>query len=91
MLAQFDDGSVALAERRLGEGVVLVWTSTMDTFWNDLAVQPVFLPFIHQMIRHLAGYRERVPWFTAGQVLDIADPAGMVFVSDRGERAGARR
>ena len=83
VLARFDDGSVALAERRLGEGHVLVWTSTMDTFWNDLAVQPVFLPFIHQMMRHLGGYRERVPWFTAGQVLDIADPAGMVFVLDR--------
>ena len=83
VLARFDDGSVALAERRLGEGHVLVWTSTMDAFWNDLAVQPVFLPFIHQMMRHLGGYRERVPWFTAGQVLDIADPAGMMFVADR--------
>jgi len=83
VLARFDDGSVALAERRLGEGHVLVWTSTMDAFWNDLAVQPVFLPFIHQMMRHLSGYRERVPWFTAGQVLDLADPAGMVFVADR--------
>jgi hypothetical protein len=83
VLARFDDGSVALAERRLGEGYVLVWTSTMDAFWNDLAVQPVFLPFIHQMMRHLGGYRERVPWFTAGQVLDLSDPAGLVFVADR--------
>jgi hypothetical protein len=83
VLARFDDGSVALAERRLGEGYVLVWTSTMDAFWNDLAVQPVFLPFIHEMMRHLGGYRERVPWFTAGQVLDIADRSGMVFVADR--------
>jgi len=83
VLARFDEGSVALAERRLGEGRVLVWTSTMDTFWNDLAVQPVFLPFIHQMMRYLGGYRERVPWFTAGQVIDLADPAGLVFVADR--------
>ena len=83
VLARFDDGSVALAERRLGDGYVLVWTSTMDAFWNDLAVQPVFLPFIHEMMRHLGGYRERVPWFTAGQVLDIADPTGLVFVADR--------
>ena len=82
-LAWFDDGSVALAERRLGEGTVLVWTSTMDRYWNDLAVQPVFLPFIHGLIRHLSGYRERVPWFTVGQVLDLADPAGLVFVADR--------
>ena len=83
VLARFDDGSVALAERRLGDGYVLVWTSTMDAFWNDLPVQPVFLPFIHEMMRHLSGYRERVPWFTAGQVLDIADPTGLVFVADR--------
>ena len=83
VLARFDDGSVALAERRLGDGHVLVWTSTMDAFWNDLAVQPVFLPFIHQVMRHLGGYRERVPWFTTGQVLDLADPDGMVFVADR--------
>jgi hypothetical protein len=83
VLARFDDGSVALAERQLGEGHVLVWASTMDAFWNDLAVQPVFLPFIHQMMRHIGGYRERVPWFTAGQVLDIADPDGMAFVADR--------
>ena len=82
-LAWFDDGSVALAERRLGEGTVLVWTSTMDRYWNDLAVQPVFLPFIHGLMRHLSGYRERVPWFTVGQVLDLADPAGLVFVADR--------
>jgi hypothetical protein len=83
VLARFDDGSVALAERRLGDGYVLVWTSTIDAFWNDLAVQPVFLPFIHEMMRHLGRYRERVPWFTAGQVLDIADPTGLVFVADR--------
>jgi hypothetical protein len=82
-IAWFDDGSVALAERRLGEGTVLVWTSRMDQFWNTLAIQPVFLPFVHGLVRHLAGYRERVPWFTAGQVLDIADPAGLVFVADR--------
>ncbi len=83
VLARFDDGSIALAERRVGEGSVLVWTSTMDTFWNDLAVQPVFLPFVHQMMRHLGGHRERVPWFTVGQVIDLADPAGLVFIADR--------
>lgn len=79
VLARFDDGSVALAERRLGRGRVLVWASTMDAFWNDLAVQPVFLPLVHQLMRHLGGYRERVPWFTAGQVLDLSDPDGVAW------------
>jgi hypothetical protein len=82
-LANFDDGSVALAERSVGEGTVMIWTSTMDTYWNDLAVTPVFLPFVQALTQYLSGYREQVPWFTAGQVLDIADPDGVVFVADR--------
>jgi hypothetical protein len=63
VLARFDDGSVALAERLVGEGSVMVWTSTMDAFWNDLAVQPVFLPFIHQLMYHLGKYRDQAAWF----------------------------
>ncbi len=81
VLARFDDGSVALVERRIGQGRVLVWASTLDASWNDLAVQPVFLPFMHQLVRYLGGHRERVPWFSAGQVLDLSDPEGTAFAS----------
>ena len=81
VLARFDDGSVALVERRIGQGRVLVWASTLDAFWNDLSVQPVFLPFMHQVVRYLGGHRERVPWFAAGQVLDLADPEGSAFAT----------
>ena len=77
VVARFDDGSVALAERRVGEGRVLVWTSTLDAFWNDLALQPVFLPFVHQLVRHASGRAESVPWFVAGQVLDVTDARAM--------------
>jgi hypothetical protein len=71
ILARFDDGSIALAEKKIGEGRVLLWTSTLDRFWNDLALQPVFLPFVHQMARYLGGYVETRSWFTVGQVLDL--------------------
>ena len=81
VLARFDDGSAALVERRLGQGRVLMWASTLDSFWNDLAVQPVFLPFVHQLVRYLGGHRERVPWFSAGQVLDLSDPEGSAFAT----------
>ena len=56
-------------ERRIGSGRVLVWTSTLDLEWNDLALKPVFLPFVHQLGRHLAAYREPEPWLTVGEVL----------------------
>jgi hypothetical protein len=71
-LARFDDGSVALAERTLGDGRVLVWTSTLDTNWNDLALQPVYLPFVHQLAKYAAGYAEARPWHTVGEVLDLS-------------------
>ena len=71
VLARFDDGGVALAEKRIGEGRVLVWTSTLDTFWNDLARQPVFLPFIHQLVKHAAGYSEADAWHQVSEVADV--------------------
>lgn len=77
VLARFDDGSVALAEVMLGRGRVLVWTSSFDAFWNDLALQPVYLPFVHRLAEYLGGRAEAVPWFTTGQVVDLADPTSL--------------
>ena len=76
VLARFDDGSPALMERRVGNGRVLLWASSLDMDWNDLAVKPVFLPFVHQLARHLAAYREPEPWLTVGEVLDPARIVG---------------
>ena len=89
VLARFDDGGPALVERRVGEGRVLIWTSTMDAIWNDLALQPVFLPFAHQLVRYTSGRNETLPWFTAGQVLDVSDAramatAGLLEASEQG-------
>lgn len=72
VLARFDDGAPALVERRVGSGRVLVWASSLDIEWNDLPLKPVFLPFVHQMARHLAAYREPEPWLTVGGILDPA-------------------
>ena len=85
--ARFDDGSVALAERSVGRGKVLAWASTLDSFWNDLALKPVFLPFVHQVVRHLAGYVAPLPWHTAAQVLDVA----AVYAGERRPAGGGAR
>ena len=77
VLARFDDGSVALAELRYGRGTVLVWTSTLDNFWNDLALQPVYLPFVHRISEYVGGRTEALPWFTVGQVVNLADPEAL--------------
>lgn len=70
VLARFDAGAPALLERKLGGGRVLLWASTLDLAWSDLPLKPVFLPFLHRAVRHLAAYSEPSPWSTVGQVLD---------------------
>jgi hypothetical protein len=72
VLSRFDDGGVALAARTAGKGRVLVWTSSIDTAWNDLALQPVFLPFLHQLVRHAASHAESPAWHTVGEALDLS-------------------
>jgi hypothetical protein len=78
VLARFDDGNPALVERRIGEGRVLFWASTLDNFWNDLALKPVYLPFVHRVVEHLAEYAPPTPWFSAGQVLDLSEQRGLL-------------
>lgn len=93
LLARFDDGSAALAERRLGRGRFMVWTSTLDAFWSDLALQPVYLPFVHRLVEYLGGRSEPRTAFTVGEVVDLADPdaleaAGMVSSEAAGLEEG---
>ena len=76
VLARFDAGAPAVLERRVGTGRVMLWASTVDTTWSDLPIKPVFLPFIHRTMEHLANYREPRPWLTIGQVLDPEVAAG---------------
>lgn len=70
IIARFDDGAAALVERRVGNGRVLVWTSSLDLQGNDLPLKGVFLPFVHRMVTTLASYTERPSWLTVGDVLE---------------------
>lgn len=81
VLARFDDGAVAVAERRVGSGRVVAWTSTLDGDWNDLVLEPVFVPFLHQVVKYLAGYVPRPAWHVAGQ------PAGPEVLARRSAAA----
>ena len=85
VISRFDDGAVAMAERRIGSGNVLLWASTLDNYWNDLALKPVYLPFVHEIIRHLATYEQPANFFTIGNVVD---PAHLLRASGLGLQTG---
>jgi hypothetical protein len=54
VLARYDNGAVAIVEREVGAGKVLLYTSTIDRDWTDLPIQPGFLPLVQQAVRYLA-------------------------------------
>jgi Mg-chelatase subunit ChlD len=93
VIARFDGGAPALVERRVGGGRVLLWASTLDLAWSDLPLKPVYLPFVHQSVRHLTAYAEPAPWLTVGQVLDASSGAASAqptstVVTPSGRRLG---
>jgi len=90
VLARFDDGAIAAAEKKVGAGRVVVWASTLDDSWTDIGVKPIFLPLVQQMVRYLAQYEQPASWYTVGQVLDLTarakSRADRIVVTPSGER-----
>jgi hypothetical protein len=91
VLARFDDGSPALAEGRIGRGRVLVLATALDNVWNDLPLQPIFVPLMHTMARYAAQVVEGRPAWTIGQVATLGaaaldNAAAVIVVAPSGLR-----
>jgi hypothetical protein len=66
VLAKLAAGAPLLTEEPLGEGRLLVLTSSLDNSANDLPLHASFVPFVAQTGRYLAGGEERLSSVTAG-------------------------
>ena len=65
-ILRFNDGSIAMAERAVGLGRVVLFASTVGTTWNNLGSSPAaFVPLVHRTLgaliqRHDDGANIRV-------------------------------
>jgi hypothetical protein len=82
VLARFDDGGIAILEAQRGRGRALVLTSTLDTWWSDLPLQPVFVPLLHRLASYGAAWRAEPPAMTVGDALVIEDSTLVVVAPD---------
>ena len=100
VLARFSDGGAALVEYGLKSGRLLVFGSDLDDAWNDFPRHPMFVPFVHEMLKYLSGNRREqrewlvgdgpaasvsLPGFTA-----LADSQRVAINVDRAESDPAR-
>jgi hypothetical protein len=53
VLARYDNGATAMVEGPLGRGRLILYTSTLDRDWNELPIQPGFVPLAQQLVRYL--------------------------------------
>jgi hypothetical protein len=94
VLASYDDGAVAAAERRIGNGRVIVLTTSLDTSWTDFPNSSVFLPLVQQTVKYLAHYEPPSAWSTVGQAVDLAarfkGKADRIVVTPTNERRTVR-
>jgi hypothetical protein len=54
LLLRFANGHPALVERPWDAGRVLLFASSFDNVWSDFPLHPVFVPFVHQLVRYTA-------------------------------------
>ena len=59
VLARYTNGAAAVIEARSDKGRMLLFTSSVDRDWNDLAIHPGYLPLMQQMIRYLGRRHDR--------------------------------
>ena len=58
-LASYDDGAPALIEKGLGQGRVLLYTSSASRTWTDWPIKVSFLPVLQQAVSWLADALEQ--------------------------------
>jgi hypothetical protein len=75
-IARFDDGGGALAERVMGDGRIVVLASDLNRSWNDLPLQPAFVPFVQELVRYLSPRTERDQFTPASLPKGIARKLG---------------
>ena len=90
VMARFDDGSPALVERAHGQGKIVLWASSLDEYWTDLPLQPVYLPLVHELAKYVGRYADARPWFKAGDVLDLSRHGELTAMFQATDSAAAR-
>ncbi len=71
VLARLGDGTPLLLEHHLGEGRVLILTSSFDNATNDLPLHALIVPFIERTSRYLEGGEARQSNVAVGTAIEL--------------------
>jgi hypothetical protein len=91
-LARFSNGAPALVEVTGQRGHVLLLASDLANAWNDFALHPAFVPFVHDLLRYVAAGRPVVSEYRVGEWPGAdGERPGVVTAGGRGSAPASRR
>ncbi|HEY5623145.1 MAG TPA: BatA domain-containing protein, partial [Gammaproteobacteria bacterium] len=91
VMMSLDDGTSLLIEHGLGDGRVLLFASSLDREWNNLPVQPVFVPWLAELSAYLTGDLAQSSEVSLGSTLSprmVGLSGGQIFSPDGGQALG---
>ncbi len=78
IIMRFDNGEAALTARTVGNGRVLLFSSSLGMGWNNLPLQVFYLPLLHEAIRYLAEKQDKKRIYHVGDLVPIRMSVGGV-------------
>ena len=67
MLGRFDSGDPFLLEKEIGQGRVLVYTSSLSPTWTDFPINEMYVPFLYQLVKYALTANEVKKEYVVGE------------------------
>jgi hypothetical protein len=89
--ARLTDGTPLLLDEQMGEGHILVFTSTFDNLANDFPLHKSFVPFVSRTAQYLGRLTDDPPSVAVGSFAELRDSkekgVAVDVLDPKGERA----
>ena len=76
VLGRFDSGDPFLIENELGQGRVLLYTSSLNPGWTDFTINEMFVPFLYQLVKYALSANEVKKEYLVGEGVRFEGNAG---------------
>jgi hypothetical protein len=73
VLARFDNGDPALIERQVGNGRVLVFSSSLGRVWSDFPLRSAYVSFWQRAVQYMGQWQSQAASLTVNQILSLED------------------
>ncbi len=86
IVLRLTNGDPLLVQKRVGKGMVFLWTTTIGGGWNSLVVNQSFMPLLMRTMNYAASFRPLSRNLSPGQPIihEVSEIPGTLFLATPG-------